>query len=220
MVNDLDRIVENAQQGRGQCKGCPAHEIHEGQYVNPGLLNYNAEIMFMTLDPSHQIDWSKYETWEEYNREYSQRFATWRGGKKIAELIEPLGLTLNDVWLGDSIKCPVDNSLHRFDNPAKIEAAFDHCQDYLVQEVKAINPELIVTLGADTTRRTLQMLFDMSTGELKSGTDDCGRIFETEPPVIVSPHWSHGWLDRAPTGRRNLDIVQDALVETYNERTG
>lgn len=218
MINELNRIVENAQHGKGPCNGCPSHKELQGKYVNPGLLNPNAEIMFITMDPSHKIDWNKYASWTEYNQEYSRKFATWRGGEKIKEIIQPLNLTLDDVWLGDSIKCPVDNSLYRFGDSSKIEMSFDHCQEYLVNEIDIIDPVLIVTLGADTASRLLNMVFDMNVDGLKSGTSDCGKVFDTDPPVIVSPHWSHGWLDRSPSGQRNLDIVQDSLVNVYNER--
>lgn len=219
MTKELDEIVRNARTGKGQCRGCPAQAEHSGEFVNPGLLNYDAEVMFLTLDPSHRIDWDKYDSWSEYNQEYSRRFASWRGGKKIAELVEPLNMTLEDVWLGDTIKCPVDNSLYRFDDSAKIESAFDHCQSYLQQEVETVDPAVIVALGEDAAKRTLDLVFDRSIGELRTGTADCGRVFDTEPPVVASPHWSHGWLDRTPTGTRNLERVQDALVDVYNSRS-
>lgn len=210
-----DRIVRNATEGEGACTNCPAHNIHQGGHVNPGMLNPDADLMFLTMDPSHKIPWAQYADWEEYNENFSRRFASWRGGKKIQEMIEPLDLTLEDVWLGDSIKCPVDNALFRFDDPEQIELAFEHCRNYLVQEVATVHPRVIVGFGEDATRRVLELVFDLEIGSLKTGTADCGRVFEMDPPVIASPHWSHGWLDRAPTGQRNLEIVQNSLVDTY-----
>lgn len=215
MTTELDQIIHNAQNGEGACQGCPAYEAHRGKFVNPGLLNPNAELMFLTMDPSHRIDWGQFDNWEEYNAVFSRNFQSWRGGKKIAELIRPLGLALNDVWLGDSIKCPVDNALYRFEDPNTTSQAFDHCREYLVQEVDRIDPKVIVSLGGDTTERVLDMLFNTKVSNIRTGTDDCGRVFDTDPPVVVSPHWSHGWLDRAPSGTKNLKIVQRALVDTY-----
>jgi uracil-DNA glycosylase family 4 len=218
MSFDPDRIISNAQTGSGPCNGCPAHRIHRGTNVNPGLLNPDADLMVLTMDPSHEIQWDQYADWAEYNQTFSEQFATWRGGEKIRELIEPLGLTLADVWLGDTIKCPVDNARYRFDDSKQIERAFRHCQTYLEEEITAIDPQVIVGLGEDATRRVLELAFDIKVGDIKTGTTDCGRVFDTQPPVIASPHWSHGWLDRSPTGRRNLNIVQDALIETYQEQ--
>lgn len=220
MTNSLDEIVHNAQHGRGPCAGCPAHEDTQGEYVNPGLLNYDADLMFVTMDPSHGIDWDRYDSWAEYNEVYSRRFAGWRGGKAIAEMLEPIDcVSLEDVWLADSIKCPVDNALWRFDDRGAIDRAFDHCREYFVQEVAEVDPSVIVTLGEDAAVRTLDMLFDIDVGALKTGTRDCGRVFDIEPPVVASPHWSHGWLGRSPNGIRNLEIVRDALVDVYRERT-
>lgn len=218
-MDDPDAIRQNAQHGEGPCAGCPAYRESEGANVNPGLLNYDAELMFLTLDPSHSIDWADYEDWAEYNQEYSRRFASWRGGTKIAELIAPLGLTLDDVWLGDSIKCPVDNSRRQYDAGA-IEEAYANCSAYLGREVDTIDPAVIVTLGADPARRLLGTVFDRYVRELKPGTRDCGKVYRTDPPVVVSPHWSHGWLDRSPTGPRNLERVQETLVDVYRERSG
>lgn len=217
MSFEPDRIIHNAKNGSGPCDGCPAQRVHEGEYVNPGLLDPDAELMFLTMDPSHEIQWDNYVDWADYNESYSRKFATWRGGQKITELIEPLELGLEDVWLGDTIKCPVDNARYRFEDSGEIDRAFEHCRSYLVDEITAINPRVIVGMGADATRRVLDLAFDIEVGALKTGTGDCGRVFDTQPPVVASPHWSHGWLDRAPTGRRNLDIVQDALVETYQD---
>jgi len=212
-----DRTVRNAKEGTGPCADCPAHHTHQGEHVNPGLLNPDADLMFLTMDPSHEIPWSQYEDWAEYNADFGRRFASWRGGKKIEEMIQPLNLTLKDVWLGDTIKCPVDNALYRFDDSKQIEKAFAHCRDYLVREVEAVDPTVIVTLGKETAVRLLGSVFDVSVRNLKPGTKDCGDIYSTDPPVVISPHWSHGWLDRTPNGPRNIELVQEAIADVYRD---
>lgn len=218
MTEQLNQIVENAQTGQGPCNGCPAHEDSCGENVNPGLLNYDdAELMFLTLDPSHPINWQQYDSWEEYNNEFARKFARWRGGRRIQRMIAPLQLGLSDAWLGDTIKCPVDNSLQELESQEDITQAFKHCGEYLAQEVADIDPQVIVSMGGDTTRRLMRTVFDVSPGPLKTGTRDCGKVFETTPPVVVSPHWSHGWLDRSPNGRPNIEIVRDALVKAYHD---
>lgn len=217
MTDTLDKIIENAQTGHGPCSGCPAHADSGGQNVNPGLLNYDADLMFYTLDPSHSISWQQYDDWEEYNDEYARKFANWRGGRRIQRMIAPLNLGLSDVWLGDTIKCPVDNSLRTLDTQSEIDQAAAQCSQYLVQEVEEVNPHAIVSMGEATTQRLLKTVFDITPGSLKTGTRDCGKIYNTDPPLVVSPHWSHGWLDRSPHGKPNLEIVQDALLDTYPE---
>lgn len=220
MTKTLNQIVKNAQHGCGSCAGCPVQQETQGQNVNPGLLNYDAEVMFLTLDPSHAIEWDSYESWDEYNQDYRHRFASWRGGRKIRQIVASAGLTLEDVWIGDSIKCPVENSLNEFESQSTVRRAFDHCSEYLVNEVEQVDPAVIVTLGAEPAQRLLPTVFDVEIGPLKPGTRDCSKIIRTTPPVVISPHWSHGWLDRSPSGVRNLTRVKEAFAEAHTDSAG
>ena len=87
MIQKLDAIRQNAQEGMGPCKGCSAQCASEGRLVNPGLGNSDGEVMFVTDEPRHPTDWSKYDSWEEYNEEWMRRFANARGGRFINRLL-------------------------------------------------------------------------------------------------------------------------------------
>lgn len=200
----FDEIVQNAGSGTGKCAGCPAAEttradgesLSEG--VNPGLGHIDATVMFVTIEPSpahgESIDWSAYD-WRGYNDRYYERLITsWDSGKAIQRIIDPIGrISVEDVWVADTVKCPPRRNE---DDQARAEE-FDHCRDYLWREIETIAPEVIVGLGNRSVTRTLRVLNGPS---VSMGTATyAGRRFDTDPPLVVSPSWSHGWLfDRSP----------------------
>ena len=81
-TNSLDEIVANARAEKGSCRGCPAacENRDDGEFrsegVNPGLGNYDAQVMFVTIEPSpahgKAIDWDAYD-WARYNDRYYER---------------------------------------------------------------------------------------------------------------------------------------------------
>lgn len=208
MTNPIEEIVENARSGSGPCAGCPAHRDTGGEYVNPGLLNYEADIMILTMDPSHSVDWDAYDSWDQYNAKKGHQFKTeWPGGSALNRLLSEVpGVTLDDVWLADTVKCPVENA------PAgdvDTDMAFEHCATYLEQEIADVDPKVIVAMSGLAARKVLSAVFDRDVDAFKPGSRDCGTVFETDPPVVISPHWSYGWLGR----NDNREKVREALRE-------
>lgn len=208
MTDSLNNIVFNARNGLGTCSGCPAHEDTQGRFVNPGLLNYEADVMILTMDPSHYIDWDAYADWGEYNATTGERFKTeWRGGSAIRKLLHGVpGVTIDDIWLADAVKCPVEN-----DRAGDVDTAeaFDHCATYLRQEIKEVDPSVVVTMGNNPAEQLLDGIFDVGIGSVKAGTEDCGTTYDTDPAVVISPHWSNGWLGR----HGNREKVQESIRE-------
>lgn len=99
MSGSLNDIVTNARTGQGPCSGCPAHADTGGQFVNPGLLDYEAELMVLTMDPSHYIDWDAFTEWSDYNATTGERFKNeWRGGTTLRKLLRGIpGVTIDDI---------------------------------------------------------------------------------------------------------------------------
>lgn len=70
-------------------------------------------------------------------------------GKLLTKLIESIGLTRDDVFITNVVKCrPPENR-----DPFQEEV--DACYPYLVRQLKAIKPLLVVTLGRHSTARFL-----------------------------------------------------------------
>lgn len=204
----LNEIVQNARGGSGPCNGCPANEDTAGQYVNPGLIDPTADLMFLTMDPSHVTDWTQYSDWTEYNTAKSRLFIEeWPGGQRLARLLEGIpGVTIDDIWLADAVKCPVNNDLT---GDVDADTAFEHCADYLQEEIEAVDPNVIVAMGEDPARQHLNGLYNRDIGPLRTGSRDAGTTYDTTPPVVVSPHWGHGWLGR----NNNHEKVRRAIID-------
>lgn len=203
MTGSLDEIVANARAGTGPCEGCPAtcEERADGRSrsegVNPGLGNYDARVIFVTIEPSpshgRAIDWDAYD-WAGYNDRYYERLLDhWDSGAAVREIIAPVdGVTTSDVWVADSVKCPPPEG--EDDKPRSEE--FDHCRGYLDREIEEVGPEIVVALGNRPARRTLDVLDGPS---VNMGTaSHAGRRFPTDPPLLISTSWSYGWFDRSP----------------------
>jgi uracil-DNA glycosylase len=145
------------------------------------------------------------------------------GGPKLQRLLNGVpGISIDDVWLADAIKCPVNNSRA---GDVDSDEAFDHCSEYLEREIAEVDPELILAMGAAPGEQVLEGYFGLClnwlrTGSrdtaLRTGSRDAGRIFDTDPPVVVSPHWSSkgNWLDR----NNNRENVQIAIREVLDYR--
>jgi len=211
-MNELDEIVSNARNGVGPCAGCPAQADTQGEFVNPGLLNYNADLMFLTMDPSHFIDWTQYDDWSAYNADKGHEFKTnWPGGNAISKILDGIrGITLDNIWLADAIKCPVNND--RAGN-VNSDEAFAHCSTYLKREIKMIDPQVIVTMGNDPAEQLLNRIFEVGVESIHAGTGDCGQIYDTRPPVVISPHWANGWLGR----HNNRAKVRNAILKVLKK---
>lgn len=150
--------------------------------------------MFVTIEPSHTFDWTKYNSWEAYNERFTDLFLNrWSGGPILEELLEPIdGMEMHDVWMTDAIKCPPPDGV---DNLRR-EQEFEHCRTYLTDEIEAVNPKAIVTL-----------VLEAVTGEGRSikSSRECGRIIDGPRPIILSTHWGNSWLHRSPTSRWGED---------------
>jgi uracil-DNA glycosylase family 4 len=214
---DLNDIVTNAQMGRGPCGDCPAHKVTKGWCVNPGLSNFDGKIMFVTQEPSHDIEWGKYSSWSEYNKIYTLKFMNWPGGRSIQKnYLDPIDLTISDVWIADSIKCRLKNQYGKklFDE----STAFDHCQKYLMEEIETINPRAVVTLGLPATKRTLLSLGVPieEVNQIRVSTDYGYSRIKTKWPVIISPHWAQRNLRHSDY----FPVIQQALKEIFYRGQG
>jgi uracil-DNA glycosylase family 4 len=209
----LDEIVRNALNGRGECDGCPAHRVGNCKRVNPGLGDYDADIAFVTEEPKHSVNWDAHEDWAAWSGQYlRQRFLDADGGPYIQSLLDPLGVSIQDVWIADSLKCPTicDEDLRTTAVPT--DEAFSHCRPYLERELRDVDPDVVVALGNRASQRTLCVLCLSEEIHTKS---DAGRVFETKPPVVVSPHWgAYNYTSDAEEARLT-DAVRETLARVY-----
>ncbi|MEA1936835.1 MAG: uracil-DNA glycosylase [Patescibacteria group bacterium] len=104
--------------------------------VVPGGGSANADIMFIGEGPGKNED------------EQGVPFVG-AAGKMLDKLIESIGLTREDIYIANVVKCrPPGN---RDPLPEEVDA----CRDWLNQQIKIIKPKLIVLLGRHSMDRFL-----------------------------------------------------------------
>ncbi len=117
------------------CTRCKLHKART--QVVFGVGNPKAELVFVGEGPGHDEDIQ------------GEPFVG-RAGKLLTQMIEAMGLKRSDVYIANVVKCrPPENRL-----PEKDEIAT--CSPYLLRQLAAINPKVIVCLGACSAQTLLQ----------------------------------------------------------------
>lgn len=118
----LEQIAQNIK----ICQKCRLCQTAKNAV--PGEGNINSEVIFIGEAPGE-------------NEDLQGRPFVGRAGKLLEALLVKVGLSREQVWIGNIIKHrPPQN---RDPLPDELEA----CQPYLTLQIKTINPKLIVTLG-------------------------------------------------------------------------
>jgi uracil-DNA glycosylase len=134
MVNP-EQVLEQVAQAVGVCQKCDLH--YSRKKAVPGEGRPDADIMFIGEGPGF------------YENEQGRPFVG-AAGKFLDELLESIGLKRADVFITNIVKCRPPNN--RDPRPEEIEACSG---DYLEQQIQAINPKVIVTLGRFSMARFL-----------------------------------------------------------------
>jgi uracil-DNA glycosylase family 4 len=92
-------------------------------------------------------------------------------GQLLTRMIEAMGLTRDDVYIANIIKCRPPNN--RDPRPDEIAA----CQPYLLQQIELVAPVVICTLGRFAAQTLLQTTESM--GRLR------GKIFEYQGAKLI-----------------------------------
>ncbi|MHC5100605.1 MAG: uracil-DNA glycosylase [Planctomycetota bacterium] len=168
MAGSLDTIATTV-------RSCTKCEI-SGSRLNavPGQGNPKARLMFVGEAPGADED--------------KQGLAfIGRAGKLLTEIIIAMGLSRDEVFIGNILKCrPPGN---RDPRPDEI----DNCWPYLKQQLETIQPEIIVALGAHAARTLLNS--KDAIGKLR------GRFYEYKfsddvPPSKLMPTYHPAYLLR------------------------
>jgi DNA polymerase len=126
---DYDAIAAGLAEIAAEVNQCTACELHKGRTrAVPGEGPVNAEIMFIGEAPGR-------------NEDLQGRPFVGQAGKLLEELLAEIGLTRNDCWIGNVVKCrPPEN---RDPRPEEIAA----CAGYLERQIALLDPKVIATLG-------------------------------------------------------------------------
>jgi uracil-DNA glycosylase family 4 len=131
-AEDLPAIREDL----GDCRRCKLHRLGRRQIVF-GVGNPHARLMFVGEAPGYEEDVQGIPF-------------VGRAGQLLTKIIEAIGLTREQVYIANVIKCrPPENR-----NPEPDEVAA--CEPFLFRQVETIGPKVIVALGTFAAQALLR----------------------------------------------------------------
>ena len=169
----------------GDCTRCPLHEERTNIVHTEG--NRKARLMFVGEAPGADED-------------AQARPFVGRAGQLLTKIIEAIGLKREEVLIGNVNRCrPPGNR-----PPTPEEASM--CKPFLLREIAAVQPEVIVVLGNTAMRNLL---------DIKQGITRVRGQFQDYHGVKVMPTFHPAYLLRDPSKKKetweDLKKVRDYL---------
>lgn len=172
----------------GDCTRCPLHQERTNIVHTEG--NPKARLMFVGEAPGADED-------------TQARPFVGRAGQLLTKIIEAIGLKREDVLIGNVNRCrPPGNR-----PPTPEEASM--CKPFLLREIAAVQPEVIVVLGNTAMRNLL---------DIKQGITRVRGQFQDYHGLKVMPTFHPAYLLRDPSKKKetweDLKKVRDYLDAT------
>ena len=172
---DVQETLDIVREDLGDCRRCKLHQLGRNQIVF-GVGNPRAELMFIGEAPGHDEDIQGIPF-------------VGRAGQLLTKIIEAIGLTREDVYIANVIKCrPPDNR-----NPESDEVA--SCEPFLFRQVQVIRPRVIVALGTFAAQTLLRTNDPIS--RLR------GKLFSYGDARLI-PTFHPAYLLRSPERKRDV----------------
>jgi uracil-DNA glycosylase family 4 len=126
-----------------------------------------------------------------------------RAGQLLDKILAELSWTLDDVYVTNLVKCYLAAGL-----PLKSDW-IDSCLPYLIAQIGAIKPKVIITLGKDASVTLLAEDPKKALGKIRQQ-----RVYDYAPDIKVIPTYHPSYLLRGGgTGHRSYpDVVKDFLL--------
>ncbi len=163
--------LEEVREELGECTRCPLHAGRNKLVFGVG--NPQADLVLVGEAPGRDED------------KQGEPFVG-RAGKLLDDILAAIGLSRKDVYICNVVKCrPPEN---RNPEPGEIEI----CSPFLWNQIRAIEPKLICTLG----KFAAQTLLDVETpiGKLRGAFHDCQGT-----PLLATYH--PAYLLRNPSAK-------------------
>ncbi|MGZ4825290.1 MAG: uracil-DNA glycosylase [Terriglobales bacterium] len=147
------------------CTRCKLHKLGRKQIVF-GVGNPRAELMFIGEGPGADED------------QQGEPFVG-RAGQLLNKMIEAMGLKREEVYIANVVKCrPPGNR-----TPERDEC--ETCMPFLMRQVEAISPRVIVALGAVAAKNLLQINDSMANMRSRSYDFRGAKLFVTYHPAYL-----------------------------------
>ena len=160
-VSDPVKALKIIRQDLGDCTRCPLHQQGRKQIVF-GVGNPNAELLFVGEGPGADED------------EQGEPFVG-RSGQLLTNMIKAMGLSREQVYIANIVKCrpPANRAPEREES--------ETCLPFLMRQIAAIRPKIVVALGATAAKGLLAMSAPMT--QLR------GRFYDFKPPGVRDSDW-------------------------------
>jgi DNA polymerase len=173
LARSVTEALATIREDLGDCTRCKLHTLGRKQIVF-GVGNPSADLMFVGEAPGADED------------AQGEPFVG-RAGQLLTKMIEAMGLTRNDVYIANVLKCrPPGNR-----NPEPDEIAT--CEPFLFRQLGSIDPKVVLALGAFAARTLLQTQDPIS--RLR------GRVYDYRGAKLI-PTFHPSFLLRSPGYKR------------------
>ena len=174
--------------------GCRLCALHEGRTQTVfGVGDSDADLMLIGEAPGAEED------------RRGEPFVG-RAGKLLDAMLRAIGLYRQQVFIANILKCrPPKN---RDPRPEEVEA----CENYLVQQINAVRPRLILALGRVAAQNLLKT--ETPIGKMRGK-----RFHYGDPPVPVVVTYHPAYLLRSPREKRKSWQDLQLAMTLYNEQT-
>ena len=167
------QLLTEIRSDLGECTRCKLHGLGRKQIVF-GVGNPSADVMFVGEAPGADEDLQ------------GEPFVG-RAGQLLTKMIEAMGFRRDEVYIANVLKCRPPNNR----NPDIDE--IDQCEPFLFRQVEAIQPRVIIALGAFAARTLLKTQDPIS--RLR------GRVFKYHGADLI-PTFHPSFLLRSPGYKR------------------
>ncbi len=176
LETDLDKDLNYLSRQVETCNSCELHKFRTNTVF--GIGNKDADWLVIGEAPGVDEDLK------------GEPFVG-RAGKLLNSMLLSVGLQRKDVFIANILKCrPPKN---RDPKPDEVKA----CEKYLRQQIKLINPKIILALGRIAAQNLLK-----STTPIGKMRGNSYQYPDSDLPVVVTYH--PAYLLRSPTEKRKV----------------
>lgn len=185
-VNNIELNVISLGDTIQQCDKCQLHE--QRKQALPGRGRQSAELMFVLLSPDEHDD-------------AALMICSGEANDLLTKMLAAINVSIDDVYITSLLKCCVP-ATHTVST-----TELHQCKNYLKQQVRLVEPKLLIVLGKTAASCMLQQ--DVLIDELRAATNTVEQCKQFESvPLFVS--YSPRELLQQPDNKRKawLDLQQ------------
>lgn len=189
VIADRDWTIESLREAARSCTQCP-HLVRSRTQVVYGVGNPHADLMFVGEAPGADED------------EQGEPFVG-RAGQLLTKIIQTMGFSRGDVYIGNVLKCrpdmPAGSTGNRKPKPEEMRTCFP----WLEKQIELIRPKALVALGATAVEGLL--------GDTRPMNQLRGRWLDYKG-IPVMPTYHPAYLLRNQSLSEKRKVWEDMLL--------